>query len=138
MSSLHIPPPAAGNARSDGSASSSNSHYTPVSNGSEEDYSVPKSGKSPIKQLRLQTDFGDNAETGGPVSGDEEEEEYDESDEDLERKKGRAEEGPKYTLKEEKEVVRLFDRRLVPFLAMLYLLAFLDRSSMLELEPNFR
>lgn len=79
--------------------------------------------------LRLQTDFGDDAETGEPASGDEDNR-Y-ESDEDVEGKTRRAGDGPKYTTQEEKEVVSVFDRRLVPFLALLYLLAFLDRSSML-------
>jgi hypothetical protein len=34
-----------------------------------------------------------------------------------------------YTPDEERAVVRKFDRRLVPFLALLYMLSFLDRSS---------
>ncbi|KAL4807703.1 major facilitator superfamily domain-containing protein [Aspergillus unguis] len=36
---------------------------------------------------------------------------------------------PKYTPVEEQQVVKRFDRRLVPFLALLYLLSFLDRSN---------
>ncbi|EAA64222.1 hypothetical protein AN2178.2 [Aspergillus nidulans FGSC A4] len=36
---------------------------------------------------------------------------------------------PKYTAVEEQQVVKKFDRRLVPFLALLYLLSFLDRSN---------
>ncbi|PIG86292.1 MFS transporter [Aspergillus arachidicola] len=36
---------------------------------------------------------------------------------------------PKYTAIEEKQIVKKFDRRLVPFLALLYLLSFLDRSN---------
>jgi hypothetical protein len=35
-----------------------------------------------------------------------------------------------YTPDEEKAVVRKFDRRLVLFVALLYMLSFLDRSSM--------
>jgi hypothetical protein len=139
MGSLHIPPPAAGNARSDDSASSSsNSRYTPVSNDPEEqeqeeyDYSASRLGKAPMGNLRLQTDFEEDAETGEPVSEDEDNR-YD-SDEDIEGKTGRAVDGPKYTPDEEKEVVSVFDRRLVPFLALLYLLAFLDRSSMFALD----
>lgn len=34
-----------------------------------------------------------------------------------------------YTIEEEKAIVRIFDRRLVLFLALLYMLSFLDRSS---------
>jgi hypothetical protein len=37
-----------------------------------------------------------------------------------------------YTADEEKRVVKRFDRRLVIFLALLYLLSFLDRSSELS------
>ncbi|THC92757.1 hypothetical protein EYZ11_007775 [Aspergillus tanneri] len=36
---------------------------------------------------------------------------------------------PKYTTAEEREVVKKFDRKLVPFLAFLYMLSFLDRSN---------
>lgn len=142
MSSLHIPPPA-GNILSDDSASPSNSNYTPASSGArgyehdheDEEYSAHKSGKAPIGNLRLQTDFGDDAEAGGPTSEDEANR-YD-SDEDLEGKTTRPGDGPKYTLEEEQEVVALFDRRLVPFLALLYLLAFLDRSSMFLLDSSY-
>src|SRR5437773_7740620 len=35
-----------------------------------------------------------------------------------------------YTPDEERAVVKKFDRKLVPFLALLYMLSFLDRSSM--------
>jgi hypothetical protein len=34
-----------------------------------------------------------------------------------------------YTVEEEKAIVRKFDRRLVLFMALLYMLSFLDRSS---------
>ncbi len=39
-----------------------------------------------------------------------------------------------YTPDEERAVVRKFDRRLVIFVALLYMLSFLDRSSMLPLR----
>lgn len=39
-----------------------------------------------------------------------------------------------YSMAEETQVVRKFDYKLVPFLALLYLLSFLDRSSMLDLD----
>ncbi|KAJ5227254.1 Major facilitator superfamily domain general substrate transporter [Penicillium citrinum] len=129
----HNPPPAAENALSDESASSSNTRNTPVSDGleehrEEEDYhSAPGSGRYNVGSLRLQTDFGDNAETGGPVS-EGEGNGYD-SEEDLEGKRARAGDGHNYTPEEEKEVVSRFDRRLVTFLTLLYLLAFLDRSN---------
>lgn len=39
-----------------------------------------------------------------------------------------------YTQAEEAAVIRLFDRRLVLFIALLYMLSFLDRSSMLNMS----
>jgi hypothetical protein len=39
-----------------------------------------------------------------------------------------------YTPDEEASVIRAFDRRLVLFIAVLYMLSFLDRSSMLYLQ----
>jgi hypothetical protein len=67
-------------------------------------------------------------DAGGSVSDIDEENIYD-SAEELEGKDRRTKSRPKFTLEEEREVVKVFDRRLVPFLALLYLLAFLDRSS---------
>lgn len=145
---FHLPPPssAAGNASSE---SSSNPQYTPVSHGSEEDeidtsdYDPSRPKQSPVGPLRLQTDFGGSgAGVSGPVSDLEDEHGLGSGDE-SEDKSGRAlrsgsrpKAGPKYSPEEEREVVRLFDRRLVPFLALLYLLAFLDRSSMLFLSSK--
>lgn len=40
-----------------------------------------------------------------------------------------------YTRAEEASVIRAFDRRLVLFIALLYMLSFLDRSSTLCLRP---
>lgn len=40
-----------------------------------------------------------------------------------------------YTPDEERSVIKAFDRRLVLFIALLYMLSFLDRSSMLQLPP---
>lgn len=119
-------PPAAGNGSD---SSSSNPRYTPVSNGSDEDAPASKPVKSPVGPLRLQTNFEDAA-PGGSVS-DVEDRNTDHSGEEFEGKKRRAGSAPKYTVEEEGEVVRIFDRRLVPFLGLLYLLSFLDRSSMI-------
>lgn len=80
---------------------------------------------SPVGNLRLQTNFEDGVDA---VEDVEEENRYD-SAEELEGKDRRVQSRPKFTLGEEREVVKVFDRRLVPFLALLYLLAFLDRSS---------
>lgn len=128
MASLHPPPSAAGNTSFSDSASSSDPRYTPDSNGSEDEYPASRPVRSPVGPLRLQTNFEDDAEAGGPASDIDDENVYD-SGEELEGKSTRGRTTPKYTLDEEKEVVRIFDRRLVPFLALLYLLAFLDRSS---------
>lgn len=124
MVNLHLPPSAAGS----DSASSSNPQYTPDSNGSENEYPASRPVRSPVGPLRLQTNFEDEAEAGGSASDIDDENGYD-SGEELEGKSTRGRTTPMYTPDEEKEVVRIFDRRLVPFLALLYLLAFLDRSS---------
>lgn len=126
MGSLHLPPAGAGNT-SPSDSGSSIPQYTPSSNASEEGSPASRPMRSPAGPLRLQTNFED-AETGDPVS-DIDDNAY-ESGEELEGKDRRTTSTPKYTVEEEKEVVRIFDRRLVPFLALLYLLAFLDRSSM--------
>ncbi|KAJ6005665.1 hypothetical protein N7451_003609 [Penicillium sp. IBT 35674x] len=126
---FHPPPSAAGNASSSDSSTSSNPRYTPVSKGSEDDeyfVSGSRSKQSPVGPLRLQTDFGGTeGAVGGPVS------DIEDGDGFATRAelKGKRTRGPKWTLEEEREVVRIFDKRLVPFLALLYLLAFLDRSN---------
>ncbi|KAJ5106757.1 Major facilitator superfamily domain general substrate transporter [Penicillium angulare] len=141
---VYLPPSssAAGNASSSESGSSSNPRYTPVSNGSEEDeYKTPSHKKHASKYsiggtLRVQTDFGNSGSAvEGPISDIEDENEL-ESGDDQRMKRGKAsgsgfksKQGPKYTAEEEKEVVRIIDKRLIPFLALLYLLAFLDRSN---------
>lgn len=124
MASLHLPPSAAGNTSASDSSGLS-PQFTPVSNGSEEEYPGSTSAISPVGNLRLQTNFDDRADA---VSDIEEENEYD-SLEELGRKNRSVQSRLKFTPEEEREVVKVFDRRLVPFLALLYLLAFLDRSS---------
>ncbi|KAJ6102351.1 hypothetical protein N7486_004778 [Penicillium sp. IBT 16267x] len=100
-----------------------------MSKGSEDEaYSASGSRpkQSPVGPLRLQTDFGSTeSDVGGPVSDIEDGDGF-VSRAELKGKRTRA---PKYTLEDEREVVRIFDKRLVPFLALLYLLAFLDRSN---------
>jgi hypothetical protein len=128
MADLH-PSGAGNNAASTSSSTSSNPRFTPVSYGSDEDNPVPGPAKSPIGPLRLQTDFHDHEDVGGPLSNFENDGMYN-TNEELEGKIPRGGLGARYTPEEESEVVRRFDRRLVPFLAFLYLLSFLDRSSM--------
>ncbi|KAJ5165920.1 Major facilitator superfamily domain general substrate transporter [Penicillium capsulatum] len=123
MTGLYLPP-AAETASSD--ASSSNQQYTPVSGESGEGTPTVKPKKSPVGPLRLQTNF-DEPETSGPVS--DVDGKADNSGDELEGKDARAVSAPKYSPEEERDVVRVFDRKLVPFLALLYLLSFLDRSN---------
>ncbi|KAG0157786.1 hypothetical protein PDIDSM_5313 [Penicillium digitatum] len=78
--------------------------------------------------MRLQTNFDDHQDGGDPISNFENDGNFD-TNRELEGKQPRGGLGPRYTLEEESEVVRRFDRRLVPFLALLYLLSFLDRSN---------
>ncbi|KAJ5610928.1 Major facilitator superfamily domain general substrate transporter [Penicillium lagena] len=82
--------------------------------------------RTPLGALRLQTNF-DAAESDRHVS----DADYrgDSGSSPGEHKMPRVSAAPKYTAAEEKEVVRLFDWKLVPFLALLYLLSFLDRSN---------
>lgn len=134
MASLHLPPsPRAGNGSSSASGASSNPQYTPVSNGSDEEGSAPLFPETyPHRGLRLQTRFSDDAEIRDQFAHYEDEIGFEyHTGEDMEQKMYRVSSAREYTAQEEKEVVRSFDRRLVPFLALLYLLSFLDRSSML-------
>lgn len=123
------PSAAANNASSTSSSTSSNPQFTPVSYASDEDNPVPGPAKPTTGPLRLQTNFDDHQDVSDPLSDFEGDGNYNTSGE-LEGKLPRGGLGPKYTPEEENEVVRRFDRRLVPFLALLYLLSFLDRSSM--------
>lgn len=105
--------------------SSSTLLYTP----SEAVDSNPR--RPPVGSLKLQTEFGEPEDT---VQGsrsrnlDDDDDPGYESGEKLQRMPA------PYSMAEETQVVRKFDYKLVPFLALLYLLSFLDRSSMLDLE----
>lgn len=119
--------PSAVGTSSNSSGTSSSPRFTPVSY--DQDSDSPASGldKSPIGPLRVETNFDDHPDVGDPLSDFENE--YNTSEE-LEGKFRQGGSAPRYTSEEESEVVKRFDRRLVPFLALLYLLSFLDRSSM--------
>ncbi|BCS20047.1 putative MFS transporter [Aspergillus puulaauensis] len=113
-------PPLAGPASDKSSGSStSNAQYTPVSDGSVEG----QSSRNPGGPLKIQTDFGDVEDPFSEDDGDS----FNYNDEA--RPKFSRPRVPKYTPVEEQQVVKRFDRRLVPFLALLYLLSFLDRSN---------
>lgn len=90
---------------------------------------MPGSSKLPAVPLRVETNFEDQPDVGHSPSDIENDNKY-KTSEDLEDKLPPTRTEMNYTSEEEREVVRKFDRRLVPFLAFLYLLAFLDRSSM--------
>ncbi|KAI9930324.1 hypothetical protein ASPWEDRAFT_108730 [Aspergillus wentii DTO 134E9] len=87
------------------------------------------SSRPPAGSLKLQTNFEDfegNSET------DLDDNDYDngyDSGEELQPEPNRGGQSLQYSAAEEEQVVRKFDRRLIPFLALLYLLSFLDRSN---------
>lgn len=98
-------------------SSTSNTQYTPVSDGSLE------SGRNTGGPLKIQTDFG----TAHDQFSEDEADAYNFNNEA--QPKFHRPRVPEYTPVEEQQIVKKFDRRLVPFLALLYLLSFLDRSS---------
>ncbi|KAL4909319.1 hypothetical protein BDW74DRAFT_80136 [Aspergillus multicolor] len=101
------------------SSSTSNAEDTPISDGSVDD----QPGHNRSGSLKLQTDFG----TVQDFFSEDETDDYNFNDEA--QPKFHRPRVPKFTPIEEQQVVKKFDRRLVPFLALLYLLSFLDRSS---------
>lgn len=123
MSSL--PPPPTDAAASSSSSSSSAARYTPVSDGSEEDNVPSRSNHQRGASLRLQTDF-DQADDRLSQDDDSDDGFLSYGDSPVSSTKSGF---SKYTALEEKEIVKKFDRKLVPFLALLYMLSFLDRSS---------
>ncbi|KKK23210.1 hypothetical protein AOCH_001884, partial [Aspergillus ochraceoroseus] len=120
MAPLRPSPAEAASVGSSGSSSNSNVLYTPSSDRSEE-----RSSRRPAAPLKVQTDFGTSQDQFS--DNDEADEEYNYDDEA--RPKFNRPRLPQYTEVEEQQVVKKFDRRLVPFLALLYLLSFLDRSN---------
>jgi hypothetical protein len=102
--------PAAGQGRREGK------RLTPDT-GSEDEYGDDENEKDEEGGYELQEGVGEKHDEEGPRSSDERES----------RPRRRRE---LYTPEEEQAVVRKFDRRLVVFVALLYLLSFLDRSSM--------
>ncbi|KAH8429606.1 putative MFS transporter [Aspergillus melleus] len=103
---------------------SSSAQYTPVSDGSEEEH-VPSSGRRPPPgSLKLQTDLDLDEDFFSDAGSDPGYESYGDAPRDSEQSSL-----PKYSMAEEREVVKKFDRKLIPFLALLYMLSFLDRSN---------
>lgn len=113
----------------------SNTQYNPVSDGTNGQSSSSNPRRPGAGALRIQTDFGNSykdTETDDGGFSDEDDDHhtgYESGPESRRRKFPRASSLLEYTVAEEGEVVRKFDHKLVPFLALLYLLSFLDRSS---------
>ncbi|KAL4893549.1 major facilitator superfamily domain-containing protein [Aspergillus ambiguus] len=105
------------------STGSSSTRYTPVSDSSQEENDRSSSSRPAAGSLRIQTDF---SEAHDRDSDDDSQDGY--QDGDSPRSHTRAS-FPKYTAIEERDLVKKFDRKLVPFLALLYMLSFLDRSN---------
>ncbi|KAL4801113.1 major facilitator superfamily domain-containing protein [Aspergillus venezuelensis] len=113
-------PPLAGPASNESSGSSmSHAQYTPDSDGSDNG----QASRNPEGLWKLQTDSGSVDDRFSEDDIDE----YNYNDEA--QPKFTRPRVSKYTHIEEQQVVKRFDRRLVPFLALLYLLSFLDRSN---------
>ncbi|KAL4951848.1 major facilitator superfamily domain-containing protein [Aspergillus filifer] len=113
-------PPWAGPASNESSGSSpSHVQYTPDSGSSDNG----QASRNHEGLWKLQTDFGSVDDQFSEDDIDE----YNYNDE-AQPKFSRPR-VPKYTPVEEQQIVKRFDRRLVPFLALLYLLSFLDRSN---------
>lgn len=121
-------PPSAGTvlvSPSPSSATSSDLQYTP-----DEDVVNSNSRRPPAGSLKLQTTFGKPGEGAVRDRASDDDHGFD-SGEKLQRTPIRPHRSAQYSMAEEAQVVRKFDCKLVPFLALLYLLSFLDRSSML-------
>lgn len=86
----------------------------------------------------MQTDFNDEADLS--VSSDDGLDDGYDSYDDIRPNSSRdsSHDLLKYTIEEEQQVVKRFDRKLVPFLALLYLLSFLDRSSTFQVAWTMR
>jgi len=125
MASFHLQPTEAAS-YSSSTGTPASAQYTPDSGASDNENASLSSNRPPAGSLKLQTDFRAEADY---ISDDEGQDEGYDSYDDQEAKPKRAAAATKYTATEEKQVVKKFDRKLVPFLALLYLLSFLDRSS---------
>lgn len=123
---------------SSSSPGASNAQLTPNSDGSGYGNFLSPHPPAGIELQKLQTDLSGGTETEAQSSSydvrQDDSIDYDPSyDSRAELKEIRGQTGflANYSAAEENEVVRKFDRRLVLFLALLYLLSFLDRSSKL-------
>lgn len=118
---------------SSSSPGASNAHLTPNSDGSGNGSFLSPHPPRGVELHKLQTDF--NHAGSSRSSYDQREDnsiDYAQSYDSREGfKEFRGQTGflANYSMAEEQAIVKKFDRRLVSFLALLYLLSFLDRSS---------
>jgi hypothetical protein len=112
---------------SPGSSSVSNARLTPDADSDDSDLEMSELGES-YKLQRRESDAEKvwDAEGG---EDDEGEEEYEDSGRRRRASVSTVQSYQLYTPDEERAVVRKFDRKLVLFVALLYMLSFLDRSS---------
>lgn len=131
----HMPPPEF----SPDSSSLSNARLTPDSDSDDSDMEMSELGES-YKLQRRESDPEKvwNGDGGEEEDEGEEEEEYEDSGRRRRTSVSTVQSYQLYTPDEERAVVRKFDRKLVLFVALLYMLSFLDRSSTASfpLKPN--
>jgi MFS family permease len=110
------------------SSSTSNARLTPDSDSEDSDLEIGELGES----FKLQRRSKDAEKSGGLDDDDDDDDDDDVGYEDRGRRRGSistVQSYQLYTPDEERAVVRKFDRKLVLFVALLYMLSFLDRSS---------
>jgi hypothetical protein len=110
------------------SSSLSNARLTPDSDSDDSDLEMSELGES-YKLQRRESDPEKVWDAEGGDDEGEEEEEYEDSGRRRRASVSTVQSYQLYTPDEERAVVRKFDRKLVLFVALLYMLSFLDRSS---------
>lgn len=124
------------------STSSSDPQFTPEASGTDEGSPSVRPQLGSPELPKLQTNLGKDVDavlagetesflSGDDRSGSEDDDGYD-SDKYFRpppRQRKTSHAAPEYTPEEERGVVKRLDKRLVLFLAFLYMLSFLDRSS---------
>lgn len=120
------------------------SQLTPESDTEESDIEVyskdDRLGQS-FEQKRVGRDPGKNSKTRSASHDEHDEAETDEEEEEaIEKERDTLQRtnsfSPAFTPEEERAVIKKFDRRLVLFMALLYMLSFLDRSSKSFFHPQ--
>ena len=117
--------------QSPNSSSTSNARLTPESDSDDSDLEI---GEGELGESFKLQNRGTDVEKGAAADEDEDEDaDADAEYHDSSRRRGSASTVHSfqlYTPDEERAVVRKFDRKLVLFVALLYMLSFLDRSSL--------